>query len=158
MGQKLLLFWSFWPAISKPGWTRRKKVPSGVLLRSTRQCCSLFFLEFALTGSQAKFSTAGGVGSPTKFLLKVTNSPYFFLPPERRCIWRGRPRVCVQFTTTIPIAPSRPPPPLTPSWEGTPARRTPHAAARPHAAGASKHNLDPHNTRGGWGRSAAERC
>ena len=29
-------FWSFWPAISETGWPRRKKVPLGVLLRSTR--------------------------------------------------------------------------------------------------------------------------
>ena len=28
--------WPFWPAISEPGWPRRKKVPLGVLLRSTR--------------------------------------------------------------------------------------------------------------------------
>ena len=26
----------FWPAISEPGWTRRKKVPTRVLLKSTR--------------------------------------------------------------------------------------------------------------------------
>ena len=28
-------FWSFWPAISEPGWTRRQKAPLGVLLKST---------------------------------------------------------------------------------------------------------------------------
>ena len=29
-------FWSFWPAISEPGWTSRKKVPLGTRLKSTR--------------------------------------------------------------------------------------------------------------------------
>ena len=28
-------FWSFWPAISEPGWTRRQKVPLRVLLKAT---------------------------------------------------------------------------------------------------------------------------
>ena len=28
-------FWSFWPAVSEPGWTRRQKAPLGVLLKST---------------------------------------------------------------------------------------------------------------------------
>ena len=31
-----LPFWLFWPAISKPGWTRRKKVPLGIRFKSTR--------------------------------------------------------------------------------------------------------------------------
>ena len=30
------LFWSFWLAISEPGWTSRKKVPFGIRLKSTR--------------------------------------------------------------------------------------------------------------------------
>ena len=40
------LFWSFWLAISEPGWTSRKKVPLGIRLKPTRPshgrvCCSL---------------------------------------------------------------------------------------------------------------------
>ena len=30
------MFWSFWLAISEPGWTSRKKVPLGIRLKSTR--------------------------------------------------------------------------------------------------------------------------
>ena len=32
---KTAIIWSFWRAISEPGWTRRKKIPLGVLLKST---------------------------------------------------------------------------------------------------------------------------
>ena len=33
---KTAILVSFWPAISKPGWTHRKKVPLGIRLKSTR--------------------------------------------------------------------------------------------------------------------------
>ena len=37
------LFWSFWLAISEPGWTSRKKVPLGIRLKSTRPSHGRFF-------------------------------------------------------------------------------------------------------------------
>ena len=48
-----------WPAISEPGWTRRKKVPLRVLLVSTRPSYFLFLSKLdPPEASQVKFSTA----------------------------------------------------------------------------------------------------
>ena len=40
-----LPFWSFWPANSEPGWTRRKNNPLGVLLKPTRPIYVRFCLS-----------------------------------------------------------------------------------------------------------------
>ena len=60
------LFWSFWLAISEPGWTSRKKVPLGIRLKPTRPshgrvCRSLHPPEarqnFLLAGLSAHLAT-----------------------------------------------------------------------------------------------------
>ena len=52
------LFWSFWLAISEPGWISRKKVPLGIRLKSTRPSHEAGLAESTPTGSRQKLCGA----------------------------------------------------------------------------------------------------
>ena len=60
------LFWSFWLAISEPGWTSPQKVPTGVRLKSTRpseiRAKSAAPYIKKVSPRRRKFSSAGAVG------------------------------------------------------------------------------------------------
>ena len=82
---RFALFWSFWLAISEPGWTSRKKVPLGTRLKSTRPSQIRSFVHKKVSLRQRFPPVSWAVVVVVRVMMDSSGAPYYTgKHPERQ--------------------------------------------------------------------------